>query len=161
MILLVAESVLLSAFGVESFGLQSGVGVTIYLGLRREFVTGALTLAALLPVVEWLVSGPMGFYSLGLVVVFFVLRALRGNIQKRWGFAQMILAALMAFLHAGVMVIALLLANANSAIMHSVLWNVWMACVLVGLTFVPLARFLERGDRMLNPRSGRTVLEVS
>ncbi len=159
-VFLVGESVLLTTFGIESFSLQLGIGITIFLGLRREFVSGALTLAALLPVIEWLVSGPMGFYSLGLVVVFLVLRGLVESIQRRWGMAQMVMAMFLALLHSGVMLFALLLTNPSSMILQSILWNMWLGSVIVGVSMIPLGRFLDRADRMLNPRSGRNVLEI-
>lgn len=158
--LLIGESVLMTTFGVESVSLQMGIGITIFLGLRREFVTGALILAGLLPVIEWLVNGPMGFYSLGLVVVFLILSGLVESLQRRWGMAQMVLAMVLALLHSGVMLVALLLTNPGSMILQSVLWNMWVGSAFVGLTMIPLGRFLDRADRLLNPRSGRNVLEI-
>src|SRR5690606_40224319 len=121
----------------------------------------ALTLAALLPVIEWLVVGPMGFYSLGLVVVFFLMRPLRTNIQKGWGVAHMMLAAVMSLVHGGVMCLAMLLSRPDSPVLSSLLWNIGPAALVMGIATVGLGRLLDRGDRMLNPRSGRTVLELS
>jgi len=159
-VILVGESVLLTTFGVETFSLQMGIGITIFLGLRREFVTGALILAGLLPVIEWLVNGPPGFYSMGLVVVFLILSGLMENLQRRWGMAQMVLAMIVGLVHAGVMLMAVLLTNPGSMVLQSILWNMWLGSAFVGLSMIPLGRFLDRADRLLNPRSGRSVLEI-
>ncbi|MFU8802925.1 MAG: hypothetical protein ACNA8W_03855 [Bradymonadaceae bacterium] len=155
---LAAESVVLSAFGVLGWTFQVPLALTIYLGLRREFVPGALTLAALLFPIEWFVGGAMGFYSLGLVVVFFSMRVLRGNIQPGWGIGHALVAGASAWLHGLIMIIGLVLLQSGSAMIASVFWSMWTAALTVAFTTVILGKMLDRLDRALDPRSGRGSL---
>src|SRR5690554_900379 len=83
--ILVGESAFLAAFGVDGWSFQSAVLVTIFLALRRDFLSGSLILAALLLPIEWLVVAPAGYYALSLVVVFLALQLVRGSIQSDWG----------------------------------------------------------------------------
>lgn len=155
---LVAESVLLGAFGIIGWSLQVPLALTIYLGLKREFVPGALTLAALLLPIEWLVGGAMGFYSLGLVVVFFLMRLLKGNVQSGWGLAQALVSAVCVWIHGLVMIFGLLLLHSGSEMIPSVFWSMWMAALTVAPTTVILGKVLDRIDGAFDPRSGRSSL---
>jgi hypothetical protein len=158
MMALVLESVLLGAFGFAVWSLQVPIAVTLYIGLKREFVSGALTLSALVLPIEWLVGGAMGFYSLGLVVLFFLMRLFKGNLQGRWGFAHAVLAAASVWMHGLVMMFGMFLLHSGSPMIPSVFWSMWAAALTTSLTTVMLGRFFDRVDGAFDPRGGRGSL---
>lgn len=97
--LITAESAFLAAVGFETFCVQTGLILTILLGVRRDFAPGALTLAALLPVVEWYAGGPKGYYGLGLAVVFVGLQLSRSWLRGEWGMLHLVFGFFAALVH--------------------------------------------------------------
>jgi hypothetical protein len=154
---LVLESALLSAFGVDGWALQTAVALTIFLALRRNFVSGALILAALLVPIEWLVVGPSGYYAFSLVGVFFVLQLARGNIQSEWGLSQAVLAMFTVALQTGMMALALVVLDPHAAVMESLLWGAMPGALGAALVVWPLGLLLTRFDRAVDPHSGRRM----
>jgi ABC-type cobalt transport system substrate-binding protein len=154
---LVLESALLSAFGVDGWALQTAVALTIFLALRRDFVSGAVVLAALLVPIEWLVVAPPGHYALSLVVVFFVLQLARGNIQSEWGLSQAVLAMFTVVLQTGMMALGMVVVEPHAGIMEALLWGAVPGAVGAALVVWPLGVVLTRIDRMVDPHSGRRM----
>jgi ABC-type cobalt transport system substrate-binding protein len=154
---LVLESALLSVFGIDGWALQTAVALTIFLALRRDFVSGALILAALLVPIEWLVVGPFGYYSLSLVVVFFVLQLARGNIQSEWGLSQAVLAIFTVALQTAIMALALLMLDPHAGLMESLLWGAVPGAIGAAVVVWPLGLVLARIDHALDPHAGRRM----
>jgi hypothetical protein len=152
---LVLESALLAAFGVDGWALQTAVALTIFLALRRDFVGGAFVLAGLLIPIEWLVVGPPGYYSLSLVFVFFALQLARGNIQSDWGFSQAVLAMVTVVIQTAVMAVALLVFEPNTVLLESLLWGTLPGALGAALVVWPLGALLTRLDRAVDPHSDR------
>lgn len=158
---LIMESALLAALGVDSWSLQTAVALTMFLALRREFVTGALILAGLLVPIEWLVGGPPGYYSLSLVAVYFLLRLARGSIESEWGFSQAVLALFTVGVQTGVMVLALLLFHPNARLIYALLWGAIPGAIGAAAVAWPLGALFTRLDRALDPRNGRGIMGLS
>lgn len=161
MALLVGESALLSVLGVEGWSLQTALLLTLFLALRRDFVSGALTLAALLVPIQWLVAGPPGYYALSLVVVFFLLRLLRGSIQSEWGLLQALLAAVAVLVQTLSMLAALLVLEPNAHLSQALFRAMLPAGIAAALVAWPLGAALTRLDRWVAPRSGRRSAGLS
>jgi len=151
-LLMLLESTLLAAFGVENLCLQTALGVTFYLALERDFVPGAATLAALLLPIEWLVAGVPGYYALGLVTVFLLLRLVRGSIQGGWSVARFLLAVVAAMLHAITMVVALLVSDPSSPVVGAVLWQILPASLTAAVGCLLVGRLFARLDAAMAPR---------
>ncbi len=158
---LLLESALLAAVGVDGWSLQTAVALTMFLALRRNFVSGALILACLLVPIEWLVGGPSGYYSLSLVVVFFLLRLARGSIESEWGFSQAMLAMVTVGVQTGVMVLMFLLFQPNSRLIYALLWGAIPGAIGAALVAWPLGALFTRLDRALDPRNGRGMMGLS
>lgn len=154
---LVLESALLSVLGMDGFIMQTAIVLTMFLGLRRDFVAGAIVLAALLVPIEWLVVGPMGYYSLGLVVLFFVFQLTRDHVDSEWGLSQILLAVFAVLLHTAVVGLSILFLEADSRLAQSVGWAAPAGVLGAALTVWPLGLLMSRLDRMLDPRSGRAM----
>lgn len=158
---LLLESAILAAVGVDGFALQTAVALTIFLALRRDFVTGALILAGLLIPIEWLVVGPPGYYALSLVVVFFLLQLARGSIESEWGLSQAILAMFTVAVQTGVMALAMLLFEPGAELFEALFWGIVPGAIAAAVVAWPLGALLSRLDRALDPRSGRSRLGSS
>lgn len=155
LVVMMAESVLLEAFSAPGWAVQTPLAVAIYLGLDREFVSGGLILLALFVPVEWLVGGVFGVYSLGLVAVFFAMRALRSNLQTVWGVARGIVAAVAVPLHAVVMLAALFMAGAAQGRLTTVIGvQMWTSIPLVVAATLLMGRGFARLEQMMDSRSG-------
>lgn len=152
---LVLESALLAAFGVDGWSLQTAVALTMFLALRRDFVGGALVLAALLIPIEWLVVGPPGYFALSLVFVFFALQLARGNIQSDWGFSQALLAIVTVGVQTAVMAVALLILEPQTVLLESLLWGAIPGALGAALVVWPLGKLLTRLDRAVDPHADR------
>ena len=153
--LMIVESVALYSFSIQGWALQTPLVVAIYLGLDRDFVPGALMLMALLFPIEWLVGGVFGVYSLGLVVVFLAMRALRPNLQTVWGISRGIVALAAVVLHSGVMVLALFfLGEAGGRLLSVVGWQMWVSALTVAGATVIVGRTFARIDAMMDPHRG-------
>lgn len=159
-VLMVLESVLLEIFSAPGWAVQTPLVVTIYLGLDRKFVSGGLILLALFLPVEWVVGGVYGVYSLSLVAVFFVMRALRANLQTVWGVARGVVAAVAVPLHAGAMLVVLFMAGEATGRLTSVIGvQMWLSIPLVVVMTLGLGRGFARLDEMMDSRSGGSGLE--
>lgn len=159
LVLVTGESAVLAGFGVSMFAVQMGVVVTVLLGLRREFIPGALTLAALLPVIEWYAGGPKGFYGFGLAVVFIVMQIIRPRLHQQWGLMHVLAGALAATLHPLVVVGVLAVFQSTAGVGHAILWAIpW--CVLgVTLALWPAQWLLERADSVFEGNVGKRVFD--
>lgn len=155
--LLVLEAAVLAAFGIESWSMQTPLVLTIFLALRREFVGGALVLAALVIPIEWLAGGGGGYFSLGLVMVFLALQLVRGIIDSDWGFSQAILAMCAAGVHTLVMAAAILLLDYHAGVLEAVLWGAIPGGVAAAVLVWPLGALLSRIDGALDPRAGHRL----
>jgi len=157
--LVTAESASLAAVGFESFCVQTGLIVAILIGLRRDFIPGALTLAAILPVIEWYTGGPKGLYGLGLCVVFVALQSIRSWLPRDWGLMHFGAGAGAAVLHAAVVAAGLSLTRPPGVASWAVIWSlpVGVLGVLIGLW--PAQWLLERGDAMFEGRRRRPMFD--
>lgn len=157
--LVTAESAFLAAVGFESFCLQSGLIVAILIGLRRDFIPGALTLAAAIPVIEWYVGGPKGIYGLGLCVVFVALQSIRSWLPRDWGPMHFGAGAGAAVLHALVVAVGLSLTTLPGGVGAAVVWSIPVGVfgVLIGLW--PAQWLLERGDSMFEGTRRRPLFD--
>ena len=147
------EGAFLAAFGVPGAAIQSGLIVTILLGLRREFISGALTLAALLPFVEWAAGGPAGFYGLGLAVVFVLLQGVRRQLHREWGFGHLLVGGLAALIHPLLVVGALETFRGGAFPSGAVLWALPSGTVAVLVALWPAQWLLARADAVWEGRS--------
>lgn len=157
---LIIEGVCLALFGVESWTLQTPLALTIYLGLEREFARGGLILAGLLFPVEWLIAGVPGVYSLGLVMIFFVMSGLRRQIQPSWGLVRAVLAFVASLLHSVLLLIGYaMMLGSGSRLIAAVGWKMGQAALMAAVVTMLLGRLFARLDGMMNPRKGRRTLE--
>ena len=146
LVLVCGESGVLGAAGIESFAFQSGLIMAIVVGLRRDFIPGALTLAGLLPVIEWCVGGPKGYYGLGLAVVFLLLQLVRGRLHREWGMTHLVAALMACFIHPILMAVGMALSGSAGPVVWGIVWTIPTGApfALVGLW--PVAWLVERGD---------------
>lgn len=158
---MILESALLGAFGIDGWALQTAVALTIFISLRRDFVSGGLLLATLLVPIEWLVVGPTGYYALSLVVVFFALQLARGNIQSEWGLSQALLGVVAVMVQTGVMALALVIRQPDSPLLGALFWGAVPGAVGAALVVWPLGALFARLDRAVDPHSGRNVRGLS
>ncbi|AWV89048.1 hypothetical protein [Bradymonas sediminis] len=159
--ILVLEGGFLAAFGIDGWSFQTAVLLTIFLALRRDFVSGCLILAALLVPIEWLAVAPSGYYSLSLVVVFFALQLVRGSIQSDWGLSQVLVATVAVLLQTVALWFFLVIMEPEAALGEALLWGgLHGAAAAAGLAW-PLGALLTRFDRLVEPRSGRRVKGLS
>lgn len=153
LVVLMFESAALAAFGLETFVFQTPVVLTLFLALRRDFVAGALVLAGLLVPIEWLAVGPSGYYSLGLVIVFFSLHLARGYIDSTWGVAQVLLAALAVGVQAAVMGLVISLLAPKSIGAETLVGGALDGALGAALIVWPLGALLDRLDALSSRRS--------
>ena len=158
---MIMESAFLGAAPIQFWALQTPLMVAIYLGLERDFVPGALILVFLLPPMEWLVGGIYGLYSVGGVVVFFLLRGLRPNLQNMWGVVRGLVAAVAALIHAAVMLAILhLIGEGGSSLASVVARQMWWSAPIVGVGAVVMGKGFARIDQLLDPGRKGTSLEI-
>ena len=151
--LIIIESVLLDVFSVSGWALQTPIAIAIFLGLDREFASAGAVLLALLFPVEWLVAGVYGVYSLSLVAVFLVMRALRNNVQKVWGLARGMAAAIGAAIHLGVMIAGLyIVGQGDTQLVAAVGWKAGTTVLTVAVATVLLGKGLAWLDGLIDPR---------
>lgn len=157
---LVMEGVVLAVFGVEGWSLQTPLALTIYLGLEREFTRGGLILAGLLFPIEWLIAGVPGVYSLGLVLIFFVMSALRRQVQPAWGIARAMLAGVASIIHSLILMGGfVMLLGSGSGLVGAVSWKMGQAALSTALVTIAMGRVFGRLEGVMNPRKGRNQLE--
>jgi hypothetical protein len=159
--LLLFESALLEVLGMTELSFQASIILAVYLGTRRDFVEGGLTLAALLVPMEWLASGPGGFHMLGITAVFFVSQVARARIQGVWSLAHILLAAVATVLHMLVMAVAMVLLMPDTAILTAMAWSSGLALIGVGVAAWPIGALLSKLDVVLDPGSQAGRLEMS
>lgn len=159
--ILVLESAALAVFGVQSGAFQAAVLLTIFLALRRDFLSGSLILAALLVPIEWLVVAPAGYYALSLVVVFFALQLVRGSIQSDWGLSQVLVAVVVVLIQTASMGFLLMVFEPGVELTDALFWGALQGAMGAGIVAWPLGALLTRLDRLVEPRSGRRVSGIS
>lgn len=159
--ILVGESAFLAAFGVDDWSFQSAVLLTIFLALRRDFLSGALILVALLLPIEWLVVAPAGYYALSLVVVFLALQLVRGSIQSDWGLSQVLVAIAAVLVQTVALWVFLVLLEPEANFSQALLWGGLRGTLAAGVLAGPLGALLTGLDRLVEPRSGRRVRGLS
>lgn len=153
LVVLICESALLEVVGITQMSFQTSIILAVYLGTRRDFVEGGLTLAVLLIPMEWLASGPGGFHILGVSAVFFASQVARASIQEDWGLPHVLLAVTLTVLHMLVVAVAMLLLMPDSSILTAMAWSTGLALIGVGLATWPIGALLARMDRALDPGS--------
>lgn len=158
--LLLIESALLEVLGITLLSFQTGIILAVYLGTHRNFVEGGLTLAALLVPIEWLASGPGGFYMLGISAVFFVSQLARDSIQTFWGFPHVLLAVVLTLLQMLVMAVGMLLLMPEPAIFSAMAWSSGLGLIGVAVAAWPVGAILSRFDAMLEPGGKDRKLEM-
>ncbi len=84
-VLVVLEGALLAALGLSEWPLGLSLAVVVHMGMRKEFASGALALTALLPLIDWMSTGPSGVLPVSLLIVFYLLRVVRGALDARRG----------------------------------------------------------------------------
>ena len=159
--IMLAESVLLEVFGVTQFSIQSGIIIAVYLGARRDFVSGGLLLAALLIPMEWLAAGLGGYYITRVVAAFFLSALASDSLQGVWGLAHVLLAVVATLLHLVVVSGVILLLEPQSSVLTAMWWTALGAVLGVGLASWPIGAILARVARALDPAAGDDRLEVS
>lgn len=157
LMIMIAEGAVLFGLGIETMALHSPVALTMVLGLRRQFESSALTLALLIPPIEWLVAGVPGVYGLGLVVLFFLLRGVRTSLQQGWGVARATAAAMAAVVHIAVMMMVLAVMGLGSepmiaAMARAILWS----APVVAIMTVVVGRSMEQMGQIWDPRGQRS-----
>jgi len=150
LVLVCGESALLGALGAESFAFQSGLIMAILAGLRRDFIPGALTLAGLLPVIEWYVGGPKGYYGLGLAVVFLLLQLVRGQLHREWGLMHVLAAMLATLIHPILMAMAMGLVGSSGPVVWGIVWTIPTGSLAALIGLWPVAWLVERGDTVFD-----------
>ncbi len=151
--IMVIEGGLLMALGVEALALHTPIALTIVLGLDRKFVPAAVILALLIPPIEWLVVGIPGVYGLGLVALFFLLRAIRSNLQQEWGVSRALVAGIGGAVHTVVMMVVLAaMGLAGEPVMSAVSWALVWTPVVVAVVTVVVGRVINRLDHWMDPR---------
>lgn len=158
-VLVTGESALLGAVGFESFCIQSGLIFAILLGLRREFIPGAWTLAASIPVIEWYVGGPVGMYGFALGIVFIALQSFRTWLPRDWGPMHFGAGAAAVLLHALIVAGMASMLSVPGGVGAAVLWSlpVGVFGVVVGLW--PAQWLLARGDAMFEGTRRRPMFD--
>lgn len=144
--LMTAESASLTALGLTTIAIQSGLIVGILLGLRREFIPGALTLVALLPIIEWFAGGPFGHYGFGVVVVFVLCQGIRRRLREVWGGTHFIVAAVAVVVHALIMVGTIGTFRGVEFFAGPVLWALPSTVLAVLVAIWPIHWLMARAD---------------
>ena len=161
LMVVVVESVFLEAFSVQIWALQSPIMIVAYLSLDREFTVGAAVLVVLMLPVEWLVAGVDGVYSLGLVAVYLALRLVGPNLQNDWGLVRGGVAAVAALIHGAVILAVLyLLGHGETPLWSTVVTQFFWTAPVVAVGTVVLGKGFARLDEMMDPRKGRSELEI-
>lgn len=158
-LLVTAESAVLGTVGFDSFCFQSGLIFAILLGLRREFIPGALTLAASIPVIEWYAGGPAGLYGFGLCFVFLALQSVRSWLPRDWGAMHFGAGASAAALHAILVAAAASVLGVPGGIAAAVLWSLPLGLVGVLVGLWPAQWLLARGDAMFEQTRRRSMFD--
>lgn len=114
---------MLAALGATEWTVQAGLVCAILLGLRRDFVPGAVTLAALLPVADAVAAGPAGVYGVALAVVFFAMQGVRGRLREGWGATHFLVVGFAALLHAATMVALMAATGVSGRVVSAVVWS--------------------------------------
>mgnify|MGYP006289754253 CR=1 FL=1 len=156
-VLVAGESASLAAFGLTGLCAQMGLVLGVLLGLRRDFIPGALTLAALLPVVEWFAAGPAGVYGIGLGVVFLLMQLARTRLRHDWGLMHFAAGALAAVVHPLILAGAFGFLWADGALARAVVWTVPTSVVGMVVCLWPAQWLLEKGDAAFEGAARRTM----
>ena len=154
-----AESALLAAGGFTSFSLQLGLVLAVLLGLRRDFIPGALTLALLLPVIEWYAGGPKGYYGLGLVVVFVLLQLVRGWLRGEWGLLHFLFGGAAAVVHPLLVAGAMTFSSPSSPIAAAVLSSLPASLAGMLVALWPAQWLLRRADAAFEGRMRNSLFD--
>jgi hypothetical protein len=154
---MIAESASLTALGLTTIAIQSGLIVGILLGLRREFIPGALTLVALLPIIEWFAGGPFGYYGFGVSMVFMVCQGLRRRLRDGWGTTHFIVAAVAVVVHALIMVGAVGTSKGGEFFADAVLWALPSTILTVLVAIWPIQWLMARADAVYEGKARDAV----
>jgi hypothetical protein len=150
---MLAEGPLLQLASAQDWALQLAIPCAMYAGLRRPFATGALLLALWLPLADWASMCPGGLYALGLVVLFMLCRLIEPWIDvSRWSPFHGLLCALGAFLHQGIIALALLVTDPGSPALFAALVTSPMSMLITALAGWPLGWGFARIDRWFEGR---------
>lgn len=125
--LIVLESLALVLMGMESFALQAGLAVVIYLGLQRDLVRGAWGCIVLVLVLELFTAGPPGLYAVGGVAVFLIFHLGRRLLQSGSVLTNMLAGAIAALVHGLTMMLVALFSVPDSNVPAAILWQLPVA----------------------------------
>lgn len=154
--LIILESTLLEMLSVHQWAVQTPLVVSIYLGLDRDFISGACILGALCIPVEWFVGGVFGVYSMGLVGVFLLLQLVRPNLQRVWGLARGIAAGVAALAHAGIVIATLsLLGQGATRLTAAIGWQMWIGALIVAGAAIVIGKGFASLEEKMNPNRSR------
>lgn len=150
LILFALEGALLALFGIDGWALQTAIVMTILVAFEREFVPGALMLAFWLMPIELFAAGPVGHYSAGLVVVFFVARLVGPSIQGG-GVPRFVAAFVATLLHGLVVAGTFFALDPSSQIGRAVMWQLLPAAFVTATTTLAIGYVLAKADDRLFP----------
>ncbi len=162
LVVMVVEGAILQAFSIDQWALQTPLVLVMIIGLEREFVTGALIVAALLVPIEWFVAGAYGIYSAGLVAVFVAMHLFRPNLQKQWGIARAVVAGGVALGHSLWMYLALhwMAVDGGHIDAAAIGWRSAVAAACIAVATVLAGKTFARFDEMMDPHRGQKGLQL-
>ena len=153
------ESALLGALGMGVWSLQAGLVWCVVLGLRRDFIPGALTLAFLIPVVEWYAGGPKGVYGLGLALIFLLMQLIRPQLHREWGLMHLGAAVLAFVLQQLIVAAGMMFGPHAGPIGAAILWSLPVSIIGGLLALWPIAWMVDRGDAMFEGTMRRAMFD--
>ncbi|MEM1350610.1 MAG: hypothetical protein AAGI01_18760 [Myxococcota bacterium] len=149
---IVLEGGLLQGLGAEGVALQWGVGVVLFLGLRRRFLDGALLAALMFPFIEWTSGAPAGLASLSALTVFLAAKGISRALERRWGLAQLVVCGLTVVVSHAVTWVLLALSGAPPQLRFATLATLPMSVFASGLGIFALGLLFDRIDKGFDAR---------
>lgn len=132
---------------------QVWVSLTVWLGMQKDWTVAGLVLAGLFFPIEWSASGRMGLISLGLVVVFGMIRASGMSASALRLVGVSVLGALAAAAHGLVMCGMLLVFDPSSPLISSIVWTLGQSAVAGALVTPVVVGGMVRLNEVFSPRS--------
>lgn len=151
-VLVVGEAALLPWVPFEFVTPQIWLPVTVWLALQKDWPGYAVALALLCLPIEWTASGRMGLVSLGLVVVYTLIRATGLSASALNPFSLALLGAFAACVHGVVMVCALLVFDPGSRVVGAIVWTMGQSALWSALLSALLVTALVYAAERNAPR---------
>jgi len=150
--ILLGEAVLMQLLGATGLAFQFWIPITFWIGLRSDFASSTIVLAALLPFMLLTSGAPAGFWIPGVALVYLGLRPLGLSPRNLTRITQGLIAMALALIHATSMAVLLLIFSPGSLILGSIGWNLFWAVPLVGISAPLVFWFLEQVEALISPR---------